>query len=337
MKKIQAYSDGDLLAETRLLVEKERLTTLELIECLAEVEARMLYATLGYSSLWNFCIEYLKLSEGATQRRIQAMRLSKQVPQVKGSIAEGSLSLSNASKLESFFKSEKKSGRAQTLEQKQQTIEKMKGLSQSECEKKLFEISPQFETAQKEVLQPVAVDQTLLKLILDSATAEKLNLLRDRLAHQLPSATYTDIITFLIEDKLNRIEQKFQGKEPQSEVQLVHPTESRSTAAAIVTPQVSDPEITRSKPIPSRRKTIPISTLRDLAKRSDLKCEYTSPDGKRCLSSYALEVDHIQPVVFGGTNELSNLRHSCKVHNGLFSKQAFGTDFMKRYLPRLRN
>jgi len=38
MKKIQTYSNEVLLQETKNLVEKERLTTLELIECLEEVE-----------------------------------------------------------------------------------------------------------------------------------------------------------------------------------------------------------------------------------------------------------------------------------------------------------
>src|SRR4051794_27614145 len=108
MKVIQSYSNEVLLEETKILVEKERQITLQLIECLAEVEARMLFAQLGYSSLWQFCIQYLGLSEGASQRRISAMRLGRQVPAAKVALSEGKLSLSNASKLESFFAHEKK-------------------------------------------------------------------------------------------------------------------------------------------------------------------------------------------------------------------------------------
>ena len=99
MQNIQSYSDENLLQETKTQVEKERAATLHLIECLAEVEARMLYAKLGFSSLWQFCIEYLKLSEGSAQRRIQAMRLSRKVPQAKQALESGKLSLSNAAKL----------------------------------------------------------------------------------------------------------------------------------------------------------------------------------------------------------------------------------------------
>src|SRR4029077_19656050 len=101
MQKIKTYSDESLLQETKNQVERERQATLELIECLAEIESRLLYAKMGYSSLWQFCIEYLKLSEGSSQRRIQAMRLSRKVPEAKAALQTGTLSLSNAAKLES--------------------------------------------------------------------------------------------------------------------------------------------------------------------------------------------------------------------------------------------
>jgi HNH endonuclease len=342
MKNLKSYTDNALLTETKDLVEKERLTTLELIECLAEVESRMLYSRLGYSSLWTFCVEYLHLSEGSAQRRIQAMRLSKQVPEVKQSIAEGALSLSNASKLESFFRNEKKSGRPQSMEQKQQTIEQIKGLSQSQCEKKLFEISPQFEMSQKEVLKSVSMDQNVLKVMLDSTTVEKLKLLKDRLAHRLPDASYTEIITLLIEDKLNQIEKKLQPKEPK-------PIESKNNSVNELKSEISSQDgpadaqpqsktkstISTATAIVSKRKDIPIDTLRSLSARSGIRCEYVSPQGKHCNSAYCIEVDHILPIAMGGTNELSNLRHVCRIHNGLFAVDQFGAEYMKKYMPRL--
>src|SRR4051794_10357559 len=99
MKLLKSFSDDALLQETKNRVDRERQATLELIECLAEIETRMLYAELGYPSLWAFCTQYLGLSEGASQRRIAAMRLSKTVPSVKEAISEGTITISNASKL----------------------------------------------------------------------------------------------------------------------------------------------------------------------------------------------------------------------------------------------
>jgi len=326
MQILKDYSNEVLLQETKRLVEKERQTTLELIECLAEVEARMLFATLGFSSLWQFCTEYLHLSEGAASRRIRAMRLSRHVPEVKDAIADGSLSLSNASKLQSFFQTESKNGRPQSQNQKEETIEKMKGLSQNECDKKLAEQSPQYAEAQKESLKPVDSNHSVLKIVLNEETVEKLKLLKDRMAHKLPHASYKDIVEHLIEDQLKQMDRKMEEK-PQADLKNEKSTkeETVGTAAAAVGPILTN----------KVRRKIPMHTQRALKKRSGGKCEYVSPDGRRCNSAHALEMDHIKPVAMHGSDELSNLREVCRTHNGLFAKEVFG-ELMENYLPRLR-
>ena len=68
------------------------------------------------------------------------MRLTRDVPEAKAALESGKLSLSNAAKVQSFRQAEKKLGRtADALK----LVEKVEGLSQRECEKKLFEISPE--------------------------------------------------------------------------------------------------------------------------------------------------------------------------------------------------
>src|SRR5690349_18064623 len=85
------------------LVREERRITLALIETLREIESRMIFAELGYGSLFEFAVRHLGLSEGAAQRRIQAMRLVKSVPEAQVQLESGSLSLSNAAKVQGFF------------------------------------------------------------------------------------------------------------------------------------------------------------------------------------------------------------------------------------------
>ncbi len=55
-------SSEELLARTKNLVAEERRATLALIEHLQEIEARRIYAELGYASLWEFATRYLGLS-----------------------------------------------------------------------------------------------------------------------------------------------------------------------------------------------------------------------------------------------------------------------------------
>ena len=82
-------------------------------------------------------------------------------------IATGALSLANASVLNRFINHEQKDGRPQTVEQKQELLNDVKGLSQSACAEKLCEASPSFATASKEAFKPISKEQTLLKIILD--------------------------------------------------------------------------------------------------------------------------------------------------------------------------
>ncbi len=69
---------------------------------------------------------------------------------------------------------------------------------------------------QKENLKPISEDQNLLKLVLSSEAVEDLNLLKDRLAHKFPNASYSEIVEFLIREKLQALEAKMQIKEDKS-------------------------------------------------------------------------------------------------------------------------
>ncbi len=61
MKNLNAQ---ELLARTKNLVAQERKLTVLLIEHLEEIQRRMLYAEMGYASLWEFATQELGLSEG---------------------------------------------------------------------------------------------------------------------------------------------------------------------------------------------------------------------------------------------------------------------------------
>ena len=63
---LAGMSDRELLVETRRVVDIDRRTTAELLALLAEIDARKLYRAEGYSSLFTYCTQVLRLSEPAT-------------------------------------------------------------------------------------------------------------------------------------------------------------------------------------------------------------------------------------------------------------------------------
>ena len=87
-------SDDELLRRVRLLATREREATVELVAHLAELDKRKLYLAHGYSSLFSYCTEVLRLAEHAAYNRIEAARASRRFPAVLDRLARGSLNLS---------------------------------------------------------------------------------------------------------------------------------------------------------------------------------------------------------------------------------------------------
>jgi hypothetical protein len=93
--KPSRLSDDELLTEVKRLARCEREATVHLIVYLAELDARRLYLGAGFSSLFAYCTEVLKLSEHEAYHRIAAARTARRFPVLLGMLAEGSLNLTS--------------------------------------------------------------------------------------------------------------------------------------------------------------------------------------------------------------------------------------------------
>ena len=96
MTPFAALSNDELLAEVSRLASCERQATAALIRCLMEVDARRLYLSEGYSSLFTFCTQALHLSEHAALGRIEVARAVRRLPALLVHIEDGSVTLTNA-------------------------------------------------------------------------------------------------------------------------------------------------------------------------------------------------------------------------------------------------
>ena len=322
MQNLSLLSKQELLNHTKNLAEEDQRISLLLVEALRECERRMLFAELGFSSLWEFAVRYLGLSEGSAQLRISAMRLARDNSQVMERLQSGALSLSNASQLYSFFQSEKKAGKTYTREVKQEMIQEMVGLSKKECERKLLARSP--EVLPKEKERPVSETKTELKLVLNNDTMEKLHRLKDLLAHQLPEATHGEVIEHLIDETLERLERKKGGPK-------VDQTTANSPRPEIMTERLKE-EAPKAQP----RTYIPVADRHWVWNRAGGRCEYVSPEGIRCRSGYGLELDHCTPLALGGNSDRASLRFLCSNHNIQQAAHQLGYDLMEQYVWSLK-
>lgn len=281
---LKSLSGSELLERTKSLVADERRVSADVLLHLREIERRRLFAEAGFSSLFSYCVEELRYSEGAAYRRINAMRLLRECPEIEESIRDGSLSVSSASEVQRFV-----TKKPCSLEEKSRLAESVKGKSKRECEKIFEAIAPESaETAEIEV---------------SADLLEKLKRIQALTGHQ--NKNLGEVLDWMADKILQKIEPK--------------PTSPGNEAA-----QQS-----------SVSRYVPASMKREVWTRDRGRCGYVDPKtGRRCDSTYALQLDHVIPYAKGGLTELRNLRLLCRTHNQYYAIQSFGLRTMSRYLTQ---
>ena len=104
MHTLKRLTDTQLLAATQRLVKTERATTTAILHHLREIERRKLYADLGCSSLFEYAVRELGYSNSGAGRRIAAMRLVAEIPEVADKLESGALSLGSVCQAQSYFR-----------------------------------------------------------------------------------------------------------------------------------------------------------------------------------------------------------------------------------------
>jgi HNH endonuclease len=82
---------------------------------------------------------------------------------------------------------------------------------------------------------------------------------------------------------------------------------------------------------PMAREPIPAAVRREVWKRDGGTCSWRGDDGRRCGSTWKLELDHVVPAALGGRSTVNNLRICCASHNRLHAEQIFGRAHMERF------
>jgi len=88
-------TNSELMADMNRRAGCEREDVAHLIADIAEFDARDGHLAAGYSSLYVYCREVLKLSEFEAYLRIEVARLARRFPLILTKLAEGSLNLTN--------------------------------------------------------------------------------------------------------------------------------------------------------------------------------------------------------------------------------------------------
>lgn len=311
---LRQLADETVHSKLKWISQEERNLLTPILYLLREVELRKLFSSMGYKSLFEYAMKECGYSEDQAARRISAMRLLKELPELEEKISSGSLSLSSLTQAQTLFRSEKKHENAFSREQKLEVIKSLENKSRREAEKIVLSHSSKPEIFKPEKVRAVSENLNEIKAIVSDEILSKIEKLKGLLAHSHPHLSFAELLEKLCDLGL---EEWDLGKK-------VVRNKKESTATAVTNLKIKNASPVTSAsnlmiknapllPAPARvtlqqkskRAHIPNHVQREVWSKAKSQCE-------NCGSSHALQIDHVKPVALNGTNAPENLRLLCR-------------------------
>lgn len=283
-------TDAELVRLTEGLVREEQALLTKVLHHLREINRRRLFSSLGYKSLYDFGIRHLRYSEDQIYRRIAAMRMLRDVPELEAKINSGELTLTHIGLAQSHFRQEEKiQNRAMSADQKLKVLTAISNKPVREAERITYAMSSQPQTLKPDRVQSVSPTHSEIKFTAHADLLKKIETLKGRLAHKYPTLSMAELLNELCDLGLKHLD----------------PTKTAAPRKLSVNSAAQ--------------------ARRDVLRRANKQCE-------NCGSGHALEVDHIYPKAWGGTNAPQNLRLLCRNCNQRAAIKTLGQSKMDLYL-----
>lgn len=330
-KPFHDLSDEQLIRDLKSAATRERHATAHLIELLAEMDSRKLYLAEGYSSLFVYCTQCLRLSEHSAYGRIEAARAARKFPIVLELLADGSMTLTAVCLLarhltpENHFKllgaAKHKSKRdveqqiaalapkapvptvVRRLPERKQEYNNVANASLNSLPARTSRpandspesTAPAVRHAPP-VIAPLAPERYKVQFTISRETHDRLRLIQDLLRHVLPNGDpaliFDRALTLLLEDLERR------------KIARVHRPRQMSAPAAGC-------------------RHVPAAVRREVWARDEGRCAFVGTDG-RCPERGFLEFHHVSPFAEGGPTSVDNLQLRCRAHNAYEAREHFG-------------
>ena len=326
MNSIRSLKDSDLLSTTKTLVQKERAVTMEVLRHLQEISRRKLYADLKFGSLFDYAVRELGYSEAAASRRIQAMHLIREMPEMAPKIESGALNLSNVCQAQSFFRDMKKAepAAALTKDQKTEVLARLEDKSAREGQRILLAMSPP-QVLPRERERIVSEEHIEMRFVVTRQMKLELERVRSLLGPRGGSLSLAELVSEMARLSTEKLSEKKFGKARthQSPLPKAGLSNAQSTTPVSIAPVVSKPRPDVGVKSEIRSRYIAPAIKHEVWHRAGGKCA-------RCAATKGLQFDHIRPFALGGDSSLENIQllcGSCNLRRGIIT---FGPAAMRR-------
>jgi len=352
---LDTLNDNALLSQFADLVRRDHEGNADLLRHIDVIERRKLWAKQGHSSLFRFLVNRHHMSEATAFKRIGAARTARRFPVLFAMVACGEIHLSGIHRLKSHLTPDNHEHVLALAKHK--TIREIEALvarlaPRPDVPTTLRALpnrttnvptpaapAPAAAPAAPMLPAPAAVETapgTLrprrdpdpaplspgryrLQVTISQDTHDKLEQLRDLLAHKMPNGDPAAIIEHALNVLLVKVRKRKIGLSDRPRVQKSPDARARS-----------QPEYLSMNAGAERSRHVPAAERREVWPRDEGRCGFVSDDGHRCNETRGLEFAHIQPWAKGGANTADNLCLRCPAHNALEADRDYGTDFMAR-------
>lgn len=331
---LKKLTDQSLHLQLKNFVQKERILLTEILEHLQEVERRRLYCDFKRSSLFDYAVAELGYSEDQAHRRIQAMRLMKGLPEIKGKLSTGALSLTNAAKAQSLFRKAAQSSAMKPMNKASQlaVLKTIENKSTREAERELLKFQPQ-DILPVDRQKVVSAIHTELRVVVSQDTLDKLEDVRSLLGPKGIDLSHDELLQVMAEATVLKLKEKRFGKRRVQRAARLSPKEDVLKTVKEVDKRTADKSDKKrsssgslgAQQVNSRagknQRYLPASTKHSVWQRDQGRC-------CRCGSRRNLQFDHIKPVGLGGTSRIENLRLLCFSCNQRAGIRVYGDEAM---------
>lgn len=361
----RGLTDHELTRALREAIAHDFEHTAELIALIAEYDARRLYRAAACSSMFDYCVRLLGMSNDVAAKRIRVARAARRHPAIVPMLADGRLHVSGVAMLASYL----------TSANSDELLAAAAGLTKALIERLLAQRYPQADLPALLVAIPSAstvhaasneaseaartlpapgpvtfepVTQGDVICVESAATHEAsalpvnapatssaiAKLVMPAYSRVTPRAPDRHALQVMLDDETRALLERAQD--------LLAPGIARSDLANVLKrclklaverleqrrcAATSKPRAAGPRSSANPRH-IPAAIRRAVRARDGERCTFES-NGQRCEARHGLHMDHTRPVADGGESTPANLRLLCGPHNQLMAERRFGEAFMQ--------
>ena len=291
--------------ETAVQLAKNYLATeVELVEILQVVNREDVYRKLGYTSLFTYAVEALKLPRERVYQLNTVAKTCEKVPELKVAIESGVLNISDARRITSAIQKDPS----------QDWIQMAATLPQRELENAVAKVNPK--EAVPEKVKVLNATEGFISCSIALEAQDKLKRLQDLLSQKEKRAiSLREVIEKLADLGVEKLDPLVKARKWESKPDTNMSKERKPVRTATNTSSERQSATTGANTLAGRQ-PVPAAVRHQIQLRDNGRCTEVK-DGKRCGSERWLEVHHIRPVAVGGGNELNNLTTLCSGHHNL--------------------